>query len=84
VVGWEAVGKGIWRKRDWPVQWRDWGKGHPGWESGKPPYSPVKRWPNLNSCRRLSGNFGFFFVGEFGVSRLLLETEWAKRGWDVL
>ena len=28
--------------------------------------------------------FRIFFVGEFGVSRLLLETEWAKRGWDVL
>lgn len=44
VVGWEAMGNGLWRKRDWPVQWYDWGKGHPGWESGKPPYSPVKRW----------------------------------------
>ena len=44
VAGWERVDDGVWRKRNWPVQWIDWGRGHPGWESGKPPFDPVKRW----------------------------------------
>ena len=43
--------------------------------------------PGLAQLEQLSSTvreFRIFFVGEFGVSRLLLETEWAKRGWDVL
>ncbi len=44
VAGWEPYGENIWRKENWPLQWSDWGAGHPGWESGEPPFDPVKRW----------------------------------------
>ena len=44
VTGWERLDDGVRRKRRWPVQWIDWGGGHAGWESGKPPFDPVKRW----------------------------------------
>ncbi|MFC1717772.1 right-handed parallel beta-helix repeat-containing protein [Candidatus Poribacteria bacterium] len=44
VTGWEPYGENLWRRKNWEAQWEDWGAGHPGWESGEPPFDPVKRW----------------------------------------
>jgi len=59
--------------------------GSDGWNKNTTKFETVCHLPQLEQLSSTVREFRiFFFVGEFGVSRLLLETEWAKRGWDVL